>query len=148
VKLTTHFHLVSRSKMSGAIPTLPQYAFMARFSTLNSANDCGARSLRGRNMVQRYARLHSCFLREVFRKLSRDVQADIPALLRLRPADYVGWKLTSVRRLIRKLRRRGTVSFPSLFVNAMMLESRYNFTLPNGVRQTVIRCSSPSLTED
>jgi hypothetical protein len=29
VKLTTHFHLVPRSIMRGAIPSLPQYAFMA-----------------------------------------------------------------------------------------------------------------------
>jgi len=27
--LTTHFHLVPRSKTPGAIPPLPQYAFMA-----------------------------------------------------------------------------------------------------------------------
>jgi hypothetical protein len=30
VKLTTHLHLVPRSRMRGAIPPLPQYAFMAR----------------------------------------------------------------------------------------------------------------------
>jgi hypothetical protein len=29
VKLTTHLHLVPRSRMCGAIPPLPQYAFMA-----------------------------------------------------------------------------------------------------------------------
>jgi hypothetical protein len=29
VKLTTHLHLVPRSQMSGAIPLLPQYIFMA-----------------------------------------------------------------------------------------------------------------------
>jgi hypothetical protein len=29
VKLTTHLHLVPRSRMRGAIPPLPQYAFMA-----------------------------------------------------------------------------------------------------------------------
>jgi hypothetical protein len=29
VKLTTHLHLVPRSRMIGAIPPLPQYAFMA-----------------------------------------------------------------------------------------------------------------------
>jgi len=29
VKLTTHLHLVPRSRMCGAIPSLPQYAFMA-----------------------------------------------------------------------------------------------------------------------
>jgi hypothetical protein len=29
VKLTTHFHLVRGQRMSGAIPPLPQYAFMA-----------------------------------------------------------------------------------------------------------------------
>jgi hypothetical protein len=29
VKLTTHLHLVPRSKKNGAIPPLPQYAFMA-----------------------------------------------------------------------------------------------------------------------
>jgi len=29
VKLTTHLHLVPRSRMSGAIPPLPQYVFMA-----------------------------------------------------------------------------------------------------------------------
>jgi hypothetical protein len=28
VKLTTHFHLVPRSRMRGAIPALPQYVFM------------------------------------------------------------------------------------------------------------------------
>jgi len=30
VKLTTHLHLVPKSRMHGAIPALPQYAFMAR----------------------------------------------------------------------------------------------------------------------
>jgi hypothetical protein len=29
VKLTTHLHLVPRSRMCGAIPPLPQYVFMA-----------------------------------------------------------------------------------------------------------------------
>jgi len=29
VKLTTHFHLVPRSRMPGAVPPLLQYAFMA-----------------------------------------------------------------------------------------------------------------------
>jgi hypothetical protein len=29
VKLTTHLHLVPRSRMLGAMPPLPQYAFMA-----------------------------------------------------------------------------------------------------------------------
>jgi hypothetical protein len=29
VKLTTHLHLVPRSRMRGAIPPFPQYAFMA-----------------------------------------------------------------------------------------------------------------------
>jgi len=29
VELTTHLHLVRRSRMRGAIPPLPQYAFMA-----------------------------------------------------------------------------------------------------------------------
>jgi hypothetical protein len=32
VKLTTHLHLVPRSRMRGAIPPLPQYAFTAWFS--------------------------------------------------------------------------------------------------------------------
>jgi hypothetical protein len=32
VKLTTHFHLVPRSRIRGAIPPLHQYAFTARFS--------------------------------------------------------------------------------------------------------------------
>jgi len=29
VKLTTHLRLVPRSKMGGAVPPLPQYAFVA-----------------------------------------------------------------------------------------------------------------------
>jgi len=29
VKLTTHLHLVARSRMHGTIPPLPQYAFVA-----------------------------------------------------------------------------------------------------------------------
>jgi hypothetical protein len=29
VKLTTHVHVVPRSRMRGAIPSLPQYAFIA-----------------------------------------------------------------------------------------------------------------------
>jgi len=29
VKVTTHLHLVPRSRICGAIPPLPQYAFMA-----------------------------------------------------------------------------------------------------------------------
>jgi hypothetical protein len=32
VKMTTYLHIVSRSRMRGAIPPLPQYAFMARCS--------------------------------------------------------------------------------------------------------------------
>jgi hypothetical protein len=32
VKLTTHLHLMPRSRMRGAIPPLPQYAFMAWWS--------------------------------------------------------------------------------------------------------------------
>jgi len=29
VKLTTHFHITPRSRMFGAIPPLPQYAFIS-----------------------------------------------------------------------------------------------------------------------
>jgi len=37
VKLTTHFHLVPRSRMRGAIPPLPQYVFMVWCSVKKKA---------------------------------------------------------------------------------------------------------------
>jgi hypothetical protein len=39
VKLTTHLHLVARSIMRGAIPPLPQYAFMAWYSVKKKHRD-------------------------------------------------------------------------------------------------------------
>jgi hypothetical protein len=38
VKLTTHLHLVPRSRMHGAISPLPQYAFIVRCSQANNQN--------------------------------------------------------------------------------------------------------------
>jgi hypothetical protein len=38
VKLTTHLHLVPRSKMRRAIPPLPQYVFMAWFLVKHKVN--------------------------------------------------------------------------------------------------------------
>jgi hypothetical protein len=37
VKMTTHLHLVLRSRICGAIPPLPQYAFMVCCSVKNTA---------------------------------------------------------------------------------------------------------------
>jgi len=37
MKLTTHIHLVPGSRMRGAIPPLPQYAFMAWCSVKKKA---------------------------------------------------------------------------------------------------------------
>jgi len=43
VKLTTHLHLESRSRMRGAIPLLPQNAFMAWCLAKKKAQGSGLR---------------------------------------------------------------------------------------------------------
>ena len=41
VMLTTHFHLAPRLRMGGAIPLLPEYAFMAWTGTTSTCNLTG-----------------------------------------------------------------------------------------------------------
>jgi hypothetical protein len=88
VKLTTHFHLIPTSRMRGAIPPLPQYAFMAWYSVKEEGQFYLYLYIKETSQWMSYVTSAECFLPS---SLTFPVHILISHFLILFTAHYKGW---------------------------------------------------------